>query len=103
MAKSKLNEETPSMTFEQAMMLLEQIVKKLESGSLPLEDMLAEYAKAVEAIQICHGQLDGARRRIAQLQSVREDGTAMVKEWEDTAPSARTEGKEAPSRRRNPS
>lgn len=85
------------------MTLLEQIVRKLEGGTLPLEEMLSEYARAVEAIQVCHGQLEGAKRRIAQLQSVREDGTALVKEWEDAAPSARQDVKEAPTRKRNTS
>lgn len=103
MAKSKANTEAKpdeeSMTFEGAMTQLEQIVRKLESGTLPLEEMLADYAKAVEYVQKCHSQLDGARRRIAQLQSVREDGKAVVKAWDDTAPLA-SEGNEAPSRRR---
>lgn len=96
-ADAKTNEE--SMTFEGAMTQLEQIVRKLESGTLPLEEMLADYAKAVEYVQKCHTQLDGARRRIAQLQSVREDGKAVVKAWDDTAPQV-SEGNEAPSRRR---
>lgn len=103
MAKSKPSDESSNLTFEQAMTLLEQIVRKLEGGTLPLEEMLSEYARAVEAIQVCHGQLEGAKRRIAQLQSVREDGTALVKEWEDAAPSARQDVKEAPTRKRNPS
>jgi|694.fasta_scaffold23735_6 exodeoxyribonuclease VII small subunit len=111
MAKSKANTEAnteasteakpdeESMTFEGAMTQLEQIVRKLESGTLPLEEMLADYAKAVEYVQKCHNQLDGARRRIAQLQSVREDGKAVVKAWDDAAPQV-SEGNEAPSRRR---
>jgi len=111
MAKSKANidantdanndakSDDESMTFEGAMTQLEQIVRKLESGTLPLEEMLADYAKAVEYVQKCHTQLDGARRRIAQLQSVREDGKAVVKAWDDTAPQV-SEGNEAPSRRR---
>ncbi|MFN7736373.1 MAG: exodeoxyribonuclease VII small subunit [Pirellula sp.] len=107
MAKSKANidanndakSDDESMSFEGAMTQLEQIVRKLESGTLPLEEMLADYAKAVEYVQKCHTQLDGARRRIAQLQSVREDGKAVVKAWDDTAPQV-SEGNEAPSRRR---
>ena len=84
------------------MVELEQIVRKLESGTLPLEQMLAEYAKAVEHIQHCHRQLEGAKRRIAQLQSVREDGKAMTKEWDDTAPMVQ-ENREAPTRRKSSS
>ena len=78
MAKSKsADQDDSSMSFEGAMASLEQVVRKLESGSLPLEQMLSEYAKAVEYVQVCHRQLEGARRRIAQLQSVDADGKAI--------------------------
>ncbi|MEK0426768.1 MAG: hypothetical protein RJB11_2859 [Planctomycetota bacterium] len=100
MAKSKANEETNGeLSFESAMVALEQAVRKLESGSLPLDQMLAEYAKAVEYVQQCHRQLEGARRRIAQLQSVGPDGKASTKDWDDTAPVI-SENREAPTRRK---
>jgi exodeoxyribonuclease VII small subunit len=92
-------DETPK-TFEAAMIELEQIVRALESGTLPLEEMLSDYAKAVETIQACHTQLESARRRIAQLQSVGKDGKAVVKPWDDTAPTLPDSG-EAPTRRRS--
>ena len=79
---------------------LEQVVRKLESGSLPLEQMLAEYAKAVEYVQLCHRQLESARRRIAQLQGLDADGNAITKDWDDTAPVV-GESREAPTRRKS--
>jgi len=101
MAKSRASEEGSSeLSFEAAMGALEQAVRKLESGTLPLEQMLAEYAKAVEYVQLCHKQLEGARRRIAQLQSVGADGRASTKDWDDTAPVV-GENKDAPTRRRS--
>jgi exodeoxyribonuclease VII small subunit len=95
--KGITDEETPS--FEKSMADLEVIVRKLESGTQPLDQMLEEYARAVELVQFCHKHLDTARRRIAQLESVRSDGTAVVQEWDDQAPVVR-ESSEAPSRRR---
>ena len=101
MAKSKANEEeTSELSFEAAMASLEQVVRKLEGGALPLEQMLAEYAKAVEYVQVCHRQLEGARRRIAQLQSVGADGKALTKDWDDAAPRDSENG-EAPTRRKS--
>jgi exodeoxyribonuclease VII small subunit len=103
MAKSKSTDhDESSLSFEAAMASLEQVVRKLESGSLPLEQMLSEYAKAVEYVQVCHRQLEGARRRIAQLQSVDADGTAVTKAWDDTEPSVQ-ENRDAPSRRKSSS
>ncbi|MFM8571690.1 MAG: exodeoxyribonuclease VII small subunit [Pirellula sp.] len=101
MAKSKSGDEEPvEVSFEGAMASLEQIVRRLESGTLPLEQMLAEYAKAVEYVQLCHRQLEGARRRIVQLQSVGSDGKATTKDWDDTAPLV-SESREAPTRRKS--
>jgi hypothetical protein len=57
------------------------------------------FAKAVEYVQQCHRQLEGARRRIAQLQSVGPDGKASTKDWDDTAPVV-SENREAPTRRK---
>lgn len=89
--------ETPS--FEKAMSELEVIVRKLETGTQPLQQMLEDYSKAVELVQHCHRHLDVARRRIAQLESVRTDGTAVVEEWDDKAPVVR-ENMDPPGRRR---
>lgn len=95
--KEITDEEIPS--FEKSMADLEVIVRKLESGTQPLDQMLEEYARAVELVQFCHKHLDNARRRISQLESVQSDGTAVVQEWDDQAPVVR-ESSEAPSRRR---
>lgn len=99
MTKSKGGADDQTPSFETAMADLEAIVRKLESGTQPLDKMLEEYARAVELVQYCHQHLDTARRRIAQLESVRSDGTAVVQEWDDSAPIVR-ESSEAPARRR---
>jgi exodeoxyribonuclease VII small subunit len=96
-SKKPADPEIPS--FEKAMADLEVIVRKLESGTQPLDQMLEEYSRAVELVQHCHKHLDQARRRIAQLESVRSDGTAVVQEWDDTAAVVR-ENAELPARRR---
>lgn len=100
MAKSKPITDEDAPSFEHAMTDLEQIIKKLESGTQPLDKMLADYAKAVELVQVCQSRLDDARRQIAQLVSVGEDGKAVVQEWDDTAPIV-SESKEPSTRRRN--
>lgn len=99
MPKGRDSQDDDLPTFETAMSDLEVIVRKLESGTQPLDKMLEEYARAVELVQYCHKHLDTARRRIAQLESVRSDGTAVVQEWDDDAPVVR-ESSEAPARRR---
>jgi exodeoxyribonuclease VII small subunit len=99
MAKTKGNLDPETPTFEGAMTELEQLVRKLESGTQPLEQMLADYASAVELVQHCHTQLEAARRRIAQLEGVGPDGKPEVRDWDDTAPEG-NETREPPARRR---
>ncbi len=99
MAKMKADSESETRSFEGSLTELEQVVRKLESGTQPLEQMLVDYAKAVELVQFCHTQLEGARRRVAQLEGVREDGHATVSAWQENATDA-SDGTEPPSRRR---
>ncbi len=96
MARSSKSDEAEPLNFETAMGQLELSIRKLEGNSLGLQASLDEYAKAVEYVQYCHQQLEGARRRIEQLRSVSASGKAVTQVWEDAppevddAPTART-------------
>lgn len=60
-------ENNPDLTFEQAMRRLEEIVRKLESGELPLSDSIEQYKEAMQLVQFCRVQLDQAELEIEQL------------------------------------
>lgn len=47
MAKEK-SQRVPSVSFENSLQELEQIVAKLESGELPLEDALNEFERGIQ-------------------------------------------------------
>ena len=49
------------------MILLEQSVSKLESGSLGLDDAIAEYERAVGLVKICNERLLDAEQRVRLL------------------------------------
>jgi exodeoxyribonuclease VII small subunit len=53
--------------FEAAIAELENIVKKLEEGDLPLEGSLQLYERGVHLSRFCHAQLEQAERRIEVL------------------------------------
>ena len=55
------------MKFEEAITLLEQIVARLESGSLGLDEAIAEYERAVGLIRICNERIDVATQRVRLL------------------------------------
>lgn len=54
--------------FEEALAQLEERVRRLEAGDLPLEDALALYEQGVELARTCHEQLEDAEQRVASLQ-----------------------------------
>ena len=59
--------EQPERSFEQALVELEQRVKQLDSGELPLEQAITLFEQGVALVQECHDKLDLAEHRIAEL------------------------------------
>lgn len=55
------------LTFEQALGRLEQIVARMESGNLTLDECLAQFEQAVALSRHCAGKLDAAEKRISVL------------------------------------
>lgn len=53
--------------FESAIAELEQIVKTLEEGELPLEKSLELFERGVKLSKFCHNTLEEAERRIEIL------------------------------------
>jgi len=54
-------------SFEQSMKQLEQIVRELESGDLPLELALKKFEEGVELSKFCSQKLEETERRITLL------------------------------------
>lgn len=55
------------MKFEAALAELEQIVQRMESGRLPLEESLAAYGRGSELLKHCRRRLDDAEKQIQIL------------------------------------
>lgn len=60
------------LSFEQAMEQLEDIVKKLEEGNVPLEEAISIYKKGMELSKLCHDKLQNAEEQLAKIMT--EDG-----------------------------
>jgi exodeoxyribonuclease VII small subunit len=52
------------LSYEQARAELEEVVRRLEAGGVPLEESLALWERGEELARICQSWLDGARRRL---------------------------------------
>lgn len=59
--------EIETLTFEQALAELEETVRKLESGDVPLEESLVLFEHGQALVDWCNTQLDEAELKIRQL------------------------------------
>lgn len=55
------------LSFEQAFKELQELVRKLETGSLSLEDSLVLFQRGTELATLCNQHLDQAELRVRQL------------------------------------
>nr|WP_315489007.1 exodeoxyribonuclease VII small subunit [uncultured Rhodoferax sp.] len=61
-------------TYEAAMGELEQLVGRLESGAMPLDQLLAGYQRGAQLLQFCRDKLQAVEDQIKVL----DDGTLKV-------------------------
>ncbi len=61
--------ETPvgKMSFEEAMSALEDVVRQLESGDVPLEQSIALYEHGAKLKEHCAAKLKDAEEKVAQI------------------------------------
>ncbi|CAB5705356.1 Exodeoxyribonuclease 7 small subunit [Delftia tsuruhatensis] len=64
-AASKAPAEPTS--YESALQELEQLIAQIESGQLPLEQMLTGYQRAAQLLAYCRGQLDAVQEQVKVL------------------------------------
>jgi exodeoxyribonuclease VII small subunit len=73
------------VSFEQALIVLEQIVRELEEGRLGLAESLARYEEGVKLLRQCHGLLEQAERRIELVTAMDAAGNPITEPFDDQA------------------
>ncbi|MFC4356176.1 exodeoxyribonuclease VII small subunit [Chryseomicrobium palamuruense] len=56
-----------NLTFEEAMKQLEEIVRRLEQGDVPLEESIDLYKKGMELSALCTTKLQDAEKQLVQF------------------------------------
>ena len=59
--------ESQTRSFELALEALENRVRKLEAGDMPLEEALSLFEEGIELTRECHEKLDAADQKIVEL------------------------------------
>ena len=64
--------EKKELSFEESLEKLEEIVNKLETGDVPLDDAIDEFKNAMELVKLCENKLSSAEESIAKI--VKDNG-----------------------------
>ena len=70
------------MDFEKKLARLEEIVGKMESGDLALEDSLKIFEEGVKLSRECNLQLSQAEQKVKKLLSVDGNGQAITEDFQ---------------------
>src|SRR5206468_11324112 len=89
---SKPKPRETELNLEGAMARLEKIVEQMESGKLPLEDLMVRYEEGMNLVTGCQERLAKAEQKI-EIIARNSAGKTIVKDFEPTPEAATpTEG-----------
>jgi len=71
------------LSFEAALGKLEAIVETMESGDVPLADLLAKFEEGSKLLKVCEARLKDAELKIEQLK-LQKDGKVGFEKFETT-------------------
>lgn len=54
-------------SYEAALQELEQLVARLESGDMPLDQLLTQYQRGAELLKFCRGRLEAVEDQVKVL------------------------------------
>ena len=57
------------MRFEEAYKRLNEISKEMDDSDLPLEKAVSLYSEAAKLVEICRGELAGAKKEIEKIEN----------------------------------
>jgi len=67
MASTHKSVSSVPASFEAAQQELEQLVARLESGDLPLDQLLSQYQRGAELLKFCRDRLEAVESQIKVL------------------------------------
>ena len=63
-------------SYEEALAELEQLVGRMESGALPLDQLLASYQRGAQLLQFCRARLEAVEEQVKLLEN------GQLKPWD---------------------
>lgn len=69
------------LSFEDALVKLEGIVESMESGEVPLAELLAKFEEGTKLLKVCESRLKDAELKIEVLKK-QKDGSVTFEKFE---------------------
>ena len=86
--KTLSEEQIANLSFEQALLQVEEIVEQLEGSQVGLDESLVRFELAVRLIKHCRQILARAERRVRLLVGEDEEGNPILEEFAEEAVAA---------------
>lgn len=67
------------LTFEAALAKLESVVDAMESGDVPLAELLAKFEEGSKLLRVCESRLKDAELKIEQLKKTKDGKSVFEK------------------------
>ena len=74
-----------TLSFEDALKALEDVVRRLESGEAPLDESIALYARGDALRAHCQARLDAAQARIEAIVTDRDGNAGGMRPFDDAS------------------
>ncbi|MDE2435842.1 MAG: exodeoxyribonuclease VII small subunit [Sphingomonadales bacterium] len=74
-----------ALSFEDALRSLEEVVRKLESGEVPLDETITLYERGEALRKHCQARLDAAQARIEKIVAGADGQAAAVQPFDPEA------------------
>lgn len=71
-----------NMTFEESMQRLEQIIRAMERGEVPLEESLKLFQEGTQLVASCEKLLENAQLQVKMVLTA-PDGTPVLEDFAD--------------------
>ncbi|MCL4136284.1 UNVERIFIED_CONTAM: hypothetical protein GTU68_013889, partial [Idotea baltica] len=81
-----------TVSFEESLEQLKQIVAELEAGNLPLSESLERYEQGIVSLNQCQQALEAAQKKIEVLVDLDADGNMITRPFDSTSSAQMTDG-----------
>jgi exodeoxyribonuclease VII small subunit len=76
MAKAKTTQAPTPASYAAAEQELAELVQRLESGDLPLEELLAGYQRGTQLLAFCRERLAAVEHQVQELEAASDSASA---------------------------